>query len=261
MSRVHSSGFMRAYSVRTAFALGIALLGLCVLLLVSSSLFAQTMSGHADVVDGDTLVIGETRIRLNAIDAPETDQTCLDRTGQPFSCGIIARDRLRTKVGDRTVTCSGEGRDRYGRLLAICHLGAEDLNGWLVAEGLALAYVQYSDRYAPAEARARAAEKGLWAGAFTAPWDWRLRTAGTPLLGAVAGRAEGTGTSSISPQKPPVAGCTIKGNVNRQGDRIYFLPGNSAYWKVKMDKGTGERWFCSEQEAVAAGWRKARNDH
>ena len=260
MSHVQRSGFARAYSPRIAGGLSLLLLRLCAVILFASSVLAQSLSGRATVVDGDTLVIGDTRIRLNAIDAPETDQTCLDAKSRPFACGIVARDRLRQKIGESTVSCTSEGEDRYGRTLGICRLDSEDLNRWLVAEGLALSYVQYSDQYSNVEEHARRNKKGLGAGAFTAPWDWRHRTPKTPLLGAVATQADRTTLDSISPSAPPVADCTIKGNVNRQGDRIYFLPGNSAYGKVRMDKGLGERWFCSEEEALSAGWRKARND-
>lgn len=259
MSRVQQSGFIRAYSPAAALALSLGLLALCALLLSVSPSFSDTISGRAEVADGDTLLIGQTRIRLNAIDAPETDQTCLDPKGAPYACGITARDNLRAKIGNALINCVGEDQDKYGRIIATCRMGHEDLNRWLVAEGLALAYVQYSDRYVTDEARARNAQKGLWSGAFVAPWDWRHRTPHTPLLGALAAKADHTLIGNIKPVSPPVAECTIKGNVNKKGERIYFLPGNSAYGKVKMDKGLGERWFCSEQDALAAGWRKARN--
>lgn len=259
MGSVQASGVVRAYRPAIALAVSLILLALCAVLLAASPAWAQTLSGPAEAVDGDTLIIGDTRIRLNAIDAPETDQTCLDAKGTPFACGIHAHDRLRAKIGKASVTCRGEGEDRYGRTLARCTLGGEDLNRWLVAEGLALAYVQYSNQYAAEEARARDARKGLWAGAFTAPSDWRHRMQNTPMLGALAHQADSLSTGTISPQTPPVAACAIKGNVNRKGERIYFLPDNSTYGKVRMDKGLGERWFCSEEEALAAGWRKALN--
>lgn len=158
-----------------------------------------------------------------------------------------------------SITGSRSGSDRYGRFLAICFLGEDDLNRWLVSQGLALAYVQYSDRYQAVEEAAKRNRKGLWAGAFVAPWDWRHRTPQTALLGATAAKANGAALSEINVKAPPVQDCSIKGNVNRTGVRIYFLPGTSAYGKVKMNKGLGERWFCTEQEAQAAGWRKALN--
>lgn len=53
------------------------------------------------------------------------------------------------------------------------------------------------------------------------------------------------------------AGCLIKGNVSRNGDRIYHVPGDRTYDRVRMDKGPDKRWFCTEEQAVASGWRKA----
>ena len=259
MGRVVSHRNQRAYNVSLALCLNVGLALLCCLLVFGGWAQAETISGRAQVVDGDTLIIGDTKIRLNAIDAPETDQSCLDPLNKVYACGLLARDRLRARIGNATVTCQTEGTDRYGRFLAICFLGQDDLNRWLISQGLALAYIQYSDRYQAAEEIAKRDRKGLWAGAFIAPWDWRHRTPQTAVLGATAEKANRAALSAISVANPPVQDCAIKGNVNRQGDRIYFLPGNSAYGKVKMDKGLGERWFCTEQEAEAAGWRKARN--
>lgn len=259
MRRLQKPSFLWSYRQLSALELSFGLLTLCLALLIGSPSFSQVVSGRPDVVDGDTLIIGEVRIRLNAVDAPETDQTCLDPKGSAFACGIVARDRLRTKIDNTPVTCVSEGQDKYGRTIATCKLGNEDLNRWLVSEGLALAYVQYSDRYANVEETARTKENGFWAGAFIAPWDWRHRTPNTQLRGALAYKGNHASLGSIRPASPPVAECAIKGNVNRKGERIYFLPGNSAYGKVRMDKGMGERWFCAEDEAVAAGWRKALN--
>ena len=261
MLRVELSGYRRAYYPACALRVSPLLLALCALLLAASPVFAQTITGRAETVDGDTLIIGEAQIRLNAVDAPETDQTCLNANGRPYDCGIMARDRLRAKIAQAIVTCMSEGEDRYGRRLATCQIENENLNRWLVTEGLAIAYVQYSSLYVADEADARKSQRGLWSGAFTAPWDWRHRTPDTPLLGILAQKADKTIIGNVRPATPPVAECVIKGNVNSRGERIYFLPGNSAYGKVRMDKGMGERWFCSEHEAVAAGWRKARNEH
>jgi len=249
----------RAQSAIVALGLSGFIILLCLLLVFLGFAQAGTISGKAEIVDGDTLVIGATKIRLNAIDAPETDQSCLDAYQKLYPCGLLARDRLRAYIGQSTVSCETEGIDRYGRNLAICFLKDTDLNNWLVREGLALAYIQYSNRYQQGEEEARRNRKGLWSGAFVAPWDWRHRTPQTPLLGAIAAKVSQTSLSNIGVQSPPIPDCAIKGNVNHKGDRIYFLPVTSAYGKVKMDKGLGERWFCSEQEAEAAGWRKAKN--
>jgi hypothetical protein len=89
---------------------------------------AGEISGIARVVDGDTLVIGERHIRLQAIDAPETDQVCLDASGERWTCGITARDRLAEHIGEHEVSCDDGGTDRYDRTLSICSLAGEDLN-------------------------------------------------------------------------------------------------------------------------------------
>ena len=259
MNRAVNRPRERFYNACIALCLAMGLALLCLLLISTGLTQADTISGQAQIVDGDTLLIGDAKIRLNAIDAPETDQSCLDASGKLYTCGIMARDRLRARVGTAIVSCQTEGTDRYGRYLAVCFLGQHDLNRWLVSQGLALAYVQYSLRYQSIEQGAKRDGNGLWAGAFIAPWDWRRRTVETILLGGHAARANPAALSAIGVRAPSVENCAIKGNVNRQGDRIYFLPGNRTYGKVKMDKGLGERWFCSEAEAEAAGWRKAQN--
>jgi endonuclease YncB( thermonuclease family) len=147
--------------------------------------FAQTLTGFARVVDGDTVAIGPERIRLSGIDAPEIDQTCLDGTGAVWRCGRAAREELIKHIGPERISCIAEpAKDVYGRWLAACSTAAGDIGEWLVREGLALAFRKYSTRYVAQEASARDTRKGLWAGAFIAPWDWRWRTAGAVVLSA-----------------------------------------------------------------------------
>ncbi len=178
-------------------------------------------------MDGDTITIGTTKTRLESIDAPASDQLCLDGQGKRWSCGGEARDRLAAYIGSRSIECTPSGLDAYERTLADCRIGSEDLNGWMVREGWALAFVRYSKRYVPDEATARAARRGLWSGAFIAPWDWRHRNRQTVVLGAVsvpiAARADLLAPASAV--EAPSPDCVIKGNVNRKGERIYFRPG------------------------------------
>ncbi len=134
---------------------------------------AAEVAGTARIIDGDTLEIDGTRIRLVGIDAPERHQTCgAAAAGAVWDCGVAAAARL-TELGRGTVHCSGNERDRYGRLLATCSVEGEDIGGRLVSEGLARAYVHFSDAYLPDEARARSRHAGLWQGASEAPWDYR----------------------------------------------------------------------------------------
>jgi endonuclease YncB( thermonuclease family) len=231
----------------------------CFVFLIPPAANAREISGAVRVVDGDTLLIGETRIRLEGIDAPETDQVCLDASGQRWTCGILARDRLSQHINSRQVTCTDNGHDRYGRVLGVCKTEGEDLNAWMVREGLALAYVKYSNAYIPEESAARVAQRGMWSGSFVAPWDYRHRNKATVILGAVAVPvvAQAKLLAPASSIGAPSNECVIKGNVNRKHELIYHLPGQLNYAQTRMDKGFGERWFCTEAEAQAAGWRKA----
>ena len=134
---------------------------------------AETLTGKTYVTDGDTVKISGERIRLEGIDAPETNQRCKDVSGKSYDCGLVSTAALRTKIGRNSITCEGTTRDRYGRFLGICYLNELDLNGWLVQNGYALAYTRYSRRYVSAEREARENSRGLWAGEFVAPWNWR----------------------------------------------------------------------------------------
>jgi len=236
-----------------------------------ASACAQTLAGTATITDADTIVVGGETIRLQGVDAPETDQICLDSRGALWNCGIDARDRLVRYIGSRQTSCVTNDKDVFGRWLATCSTNGGDLSAWLVREGLALAFVRYSSAYAPEEVTARSAQKGMWAGAFIAPWDWRARTASTAILGSYKPTEEQERllllpstpqlqpkpSLSPRPQEPRTA-CLIKGNVNSKGERIYHMPGQHYYNKTQIDEGKGERWFCTEQEAAGAGWRKAK---
>ena len=129
--------------------------------LVTEAPAADLISGVARIVDGDTLAIGNVKIRLDGIDAPETDQVCLDQHAAEWTCGIEARDRLAAHIGSRSIDCRPSGSDRYGRMLAVCSLTSEDLNAWMVLEGWALAFIRYSRVYAAAEEQAREAQRGM----------------------------------------------------------------------------------------------------
>jgi endonuclease YncB( thermonuclease family) len=133
------------------------------------------ISGPATVVDGDTLTVAGNRIRLHGVDAPEASQVCT-RDGLPWRCGADATEALRKFLRGRQVACTPIDRDRFGRIVARCRAGGEDLGAWLVREGLAVAYTDFSWRYVPEELRARWAGRGLWAGSFQTPADYRRGT-------------------------------------------------------------------------------------
>ncbi len=130
------------------------------------------MAGVASVIDGDTIEVHGQRIRLHGIDAPESRQLCL-LDGKPWQCGKDAANALADKIARRSVTCEDLGRDRYKRIIAKCTVAGEDLEKWMVANGWALAYRRYSLDYVDEEADAQAAQRGIWAGEFVKPWEWR----------------------------------------------------------------------------------------
>jgi endonuclease YncB( thermonuclease family) len=230
-----------------------------IVFLTCSLAHAADLTGVPRIVDGDTLAIGSEKIRLQGIDAPETDQVCLNGNGIRWTCGIDARDQLAAHVAGREIRCSSNGIDAYRRTLGTCYLGDEDLNGWLVQEGWALAYVKYSKAYVQAEEDARIHQRGIWKGAFIAPWDWRHKNNKTVILGAfsVPIDAQKLLLGPSATEGAPSPECTIKGNVSRNGERIYHMESQRFYARIRMDKGGGRRWFCTPEEAEAAGWRKA----
>jgi endonuclease YncB( thermonuclease family) len=135
-----------------------------------------SFAGAAAAIDGDTLDVGGRRVRLAGIDAPELAQSCADSAGQPRPCGRQVRAALAEFIGADVVTCRPVGRDRFDRVLAACAVRGRDLSAWLVSGGLAVAYAgPGGDPFRAAEAAARAAGAGLWAGGFDRPVTWRRR--------------------------------------------------------------------------------------
>ena len=207
-----------------------------VLLALALPLSAADVTGRARAVDGDTLEVAGQKVRLFGIDAPELDQHC-DRDGGRWACGRAAREALAVIVGRQPLACAVQDVDRYGRLVAVCEAGGEDVAARMVRQGMAIAYRRYSGRYANAEAAARADGIGLWTSTYVQPEQYRAERQGA------------------DPQ--PAGGCRIKGNIGRSGSRIYHLPGQADYDATRIDERAGERWFCTEAEARAEGFRRA----
>ena len=135
----------------------------------------EPIIGQASVIDGDTIEIHGQRIRLWGIDAPEGRQPCT-RDGKPWRCGTEAANALDRHLDGATVACTVRDIDRYRRVVAKCEVRGRDVGNWLVSEGWALDYSRYSkSAYAAAEATAKDAKRGVWAGAFEPPWEWRRR--------------------------------------------------------------------------------------
>ena len=229
-------------------------------LLLPAVASAADITGVPKIREGDHILIGNTRIRLGGIDAPSVDQLCLSTNGERWTCGVAARDELIKHADNKTWTCHVRHTDRRGRLVARCEVDGEDIQKWMVANGWALSEVRVSHDYDADEKAAREAKAGLWQGAFIAPWDWRFRSKKTAILGSVKPpeNAHAILLASASGSVAPSPDCTIKGNVNRSGDCIYHQPTSRWYAKIKMQISKGTRWFCSVDEAEAAGCRETR---
>ncbi|GLC71598.1 hypothetical protein PLESTF_001139500 [Pleodorina starrii] len=235
------------------------------IVLASGAVAAPTViEGRARVVDGDTLVINGERIRFYGVDAPESAQQCQDAKGAQYPCGLVSKDALEKKIGSSSVSCDVKNTDMYGRSVSVCAIkgltGTEELNSWLVSNGYAVAYRQYSKDYIPLEDAAHAANKGIWAGQFQVPSEWRKankRTESGPVQAAVAYTPPPGAKAPVGGDPVPQCanGPAIKGNINASGEKIYHVPSGRFYDSVRIDLKDGEKFFCTETEAKAAGWR------
>ena len=200
--------------------------------------FAADLSGKVvAIAEGDTFTLltaekQQIKIRLAEIDAPESGQSYGNKSKQVLSEMIFGKD-VRVVV---------QTTDRYGRTVGRPYVGSLDVCTEMVRMGAAWAYREYLiDRsLLTLESDARANKRGLWGlseAQNVPPWEWR----------------RSGGQNAIS------NGCQIKGNINSKGDRIYHVPGRSSYAATQINESKGDRWFCSEAEAKAAGWRAPRN--
>jgi endonuclease YncB( thermonuclease family) len=230
------------------------------LLMLPAIAQAADIGGTPKIREGDQIQIGTARIRLGGIDAPSVDQLCLNTTGERWTCGIAARDELIHHTDNKSWTCHVTQTERRGRQLARCEVDGEDIQKWMVRNGWALSYTRVSHDYDADEKAAREAKAGMWQGAFIAPWDWRVRNKKTAILGSVK-PPENSHAILLASASGPVAPspeCTIKGNVNRAGECIYHQPTSRWYAQIKMQISKGTRWFCSVDEAEAAGCRETK---
>lgn len=212
-----------------------------VALVLGGATAAATGAGKsaARVIDGDTIELAGEKLRLEGIDAPELAQSCALPSGRSYACGKEAARALTRLLAAGPVTCIGETRDDYGRLLATCHAAGVNVNAQMVRSGHAFAFRRYSQSYIAQETEARRYKAGLFAGAAEAPWDFRARK------------------WAAAASDPAPGDCRIKGNISKSG-RIYHMPWSPAYARTRIDARQGERWFCTEAEALSAGWRAAR---
>ncbi|MEI9406884.1 thermonuclease family protein [Mesorhizobium argentiipisi] len=209
------------------------------------------LTGVASVIDGDTIDVHGQRVRFNGIDAPESRQYCDDAKGFEYPCGRRSAEALDGFLAaSKPVQCTFVTWDRYGRFVGDCiRADGASVAAWMVEHGQALDWPKYSNgAYAPQQAKAEAAKVGLWVGSFQTPWDWRAQH--TDDVQAPSNHVFALGSGN--------AACNIKGNISADGERIYHVPGQKYYSATVINQAKGERWFCSEAEAVAAGWRPSK---
>lgn len=131
------------------------------------------ISGITRIVDGDTLEVAGTKIRLFGIDAPEHGQICRDAANTGYDCGARASAQMESLVAGQAVSCLPRTTDRYGRTVAVCSVGGHDLGREIVTSGWAVAFERYSRDYVGDETRAHERQLGLWQGDFERPSDYR----------------------------------------------------------------------------------------
>ena len=150
---------------------------------IAGAAHADDLTGHANTVDGDTLEIHGSRIRLWGIDAPESSQLCPDDESVQYQRGAKAASELDNFIARRPVDCSPVSLDQYGRTVAVCSIDGVDLAEWLVRNGLAFDWRTYSKgKYDSAQRDAEHAGRGIWEGSYVEPWRFRVcvRSGGRP---------------------------------------------------------------------------------
>jgi endonuclease YncB( thermonuclease family) len=210
----------------------------------------QIFSGIGHAKDGDSLTVGDREVRLFGIDAPEWDQTC-KRDGREWACGQVAAEELAKLVTGKDVSCVPVNIDQYNRTVAQCTVNDLDVNRAMVALGYAIAYRHYSTAYVSAEESAKVSRRGIWAGTFEMPSLYRRDERGEPSRNSSRRPHVRFASGNVQPAGPSRA-CNIKGNRGSHG-WIYHLPGMPYY-----DRTNPEEWFCTEAQAQAAGYRRAR---
>ncbi|MEZ5816033.1 MAG: thermonuclease family protein [Hyphomicrobiaceae bacterium] len=205
---------------------------------------SETISGKARVLSTNIVRIGNRKVRLEGIEVPDLNQRCLKagarHGGRTWACGQDAREAAQGLINGRQLSCRVASGGEVEVVLGRCTAKGTDVAEALVKSGYAFDQSGLMSSYGAAESAAKAAKAGIWSSAEPErPAQWRDR------IWAAAKR-----------EAPD--GCPIKGRV-RGEERVYLLPWESNYARVRIRKRRGERWFCSQDEAEAAGWRSAHN--
>jgi endonuclease YncB( thermonuclease family) len=228
---------------------------------------SQSWAATATVRDGGTLQLGNVTYRLDGIDAPAIDQLCIDDRADSWTCGIEARDQLTKLIGGKQVRCDDLGADPTykKRRIGVCKVEGEttSLSQLLVRQGFALnVEASASGRFKPDEARAKEDRHGLWKGCFVAPREFRVGRKDAALLGASCRADRDREIREVLFPEDLVmpAGCNIKGKYAVRARvtgnlGIYHLQACRSYPGLTKP----DRWFCSEEDAQAAGFRRGYN--
>ena len=180
----------------------------------------KSVEGPAYATDGDTVVVAGVEVRLKGVDAPER----ADKYGPEATVGMQA-------IVGNWLRCGLTGEKTRNREVGYCtNAAGQDIGEAIIKKGLALACECYSDRYLP----------------FEQPDAVKRIPRSSYCI-------KGQGPIPL-----PTASCVIKGNINAKGDRIYHMPGQQHYGITQIDESKGERWFCTEGEAIDAVWRKSK---
>ena len=214
------------------------------------------------VVDGDTVKINyegqETSVRLIGVNTPET----VDPRKSVECFGEEASKYLKELLEGKKVTIEADStqsdRDKYNRLLRYVYLDGKDINLDIMTNGYGYEYtyeIPYKKQadYKKAQQVAEDEKKGLWA-------DGVCETSTTASTSSSESQTQTTPAAAqqTTPQASTPTDCNIKGNISSSGEKIYHVPGQKYYDSTRVDTSAGERMFCSEQEAVDAGWRKSK---
>ncbi|WP_172980215.1 thermonuclease family protein [Tardiphaga sp. P9-11] len=243
------------------------ILSLLFLLLVVTPVSAV----EAIVKDGDTIQIGNVAYKLAGVDAPEVDQPCVDEHADNWACGVEARDQLVKLIGKREVRCEDLGEDAIykNRRAGLCSIAGEaiSLNQAVIRSGYAVnieTTVKAGARanFKTDEAAARDKRQGLWRGCFVTPAEFRGKASDSPLLGSAcrSDKDKELRAALFPVDLTMPTGCNIRAKQVRRAKftghvGVYLIPQCQNY----ATQPKPDRWFCSEDDARAAGYRKALN--
>jgi endonuclease YncB( thermonuclease family) len=197
------------------------------------------IEGRATMVTGDMIRVNTTTIRLAGIEAPDADQKCVGANKKKWACGEAARTALARVIKGKKVRCDLSGTDDQGRTLGVCETvgsgAGQGIAATLVKEGAVFSSGGIFSSLNALESEAREKKLGIWRGEAERPSEYRAKIWDT--------------AAKAAPE-----GCPIKGQVSGS-DKSYLLPWHADYSGTRIRTSRGERWFCSESEAQAAGWK------